>query len=342
MHKFFCLLYFIVLTKLSFGQEFSPKLYYFVSPDSSFVGVKDEFGKVIIEPIFSSFFIDNEDLSQPITTELIEFYALPQGQQFDRNKPAMPTGTVYNRKGEFLYHAQLYDNGPDYWGEGVRRYVENGKIGFVTKSGIKITPAAWDFALPFNYGYAEVMEGKLMKVYDSSGEHWSIGSDGPVESYLINKKGERAYGYPQAKHPKDYLYEGKYYPYAFEYDQKEKQIIEKLQADSIGISFFFCSNTYGYEYAPVQLEITAGPSDYRKYYVVNVYEGQKGIGFGSEIFVDAVTLVPFVDKYDADRTPLQQAIVENLTSFIADARNENSIKAKQIAVAELKRLKSHP
>ncbi len=53
----------------------------------------------------------------------------------------------------------LYDNGPDYFREGLARFVENGKIGFMDKSGNKTVKARFDFALPFSGGYAAVCNG---------------------------------------------------------------------------------------------------------------------------------------------------------------------------------------
>src|SRR5690606_25825829 len=93
------------------------------------------------------------------TGPTIEFNLLPSGMKYDESRPASPFGAVYDRNGRFLYYPQGYDNGPDYWEEGLRRYAENGKIGFVDRLGHKVTTPDWEFALPFNYGYAKVFEG---------------------------------------------------------------------------------------------------------------------------------------------------------------------------------------
>lgn len=340
MLKTLCFISLFLLFMGSKGQELNPKLYYFITSDSTYVGVKDEFGKIIIQPVFSSFFLQEEDLMHPITTETIEFYGRFEGQEFDLSKPAIPAGTVYSRNGDFLYQAQLFDNGPDYWAEGVRRYVENGKMGFVDQSGYKITQALWDFALPFNYGYAEVMEGNLKKVYDSSGEHWTIGSDAPIVTYLINQKGERIEGSTTSNNSNDYYYAGKYYPCPFEYSTLEQEILTRLQHDIVGITLFAKSNYYDYIYAPVQLEITERPNLFRPYYVIKLYDNQDRIGLQDIIFVDAVSLVPYVNEYNGSRVPLQLAIMDRLTEFVESTKEGINGATKNIAQKELQRIKS--
>ena len=99
----------------------------------------------------------------------------------DFSKVAIPWGVVYSRSGKFLYNPFYYDNGTDYFFEGVRRYVENGKVGFVDKAGNKLTAALWDYASHFHYGYAQVYNGNLKKVYDKGGEHWTLGWEGDIE-----------------------------------------------------------------------------------------------------------------------------------------------------------------
>lgn len=107
---------------------------------------------------------------------------------------------MYDRKGNFLYYPQLFDNGPDYWEEGLRRYVENGKIGFVDALGNKVIIAQWDFATPFYNGYAKVFEGGWKKKYDKGGEHWSVVPATKIsKSYWINKKGKRVANPAQRK-----------------------------------------------------------------------------------------------------------------------------------------------
>jgi hypothetical protein len=68
------------------------------------------------------------------------------------------SGYVYDRKGNF-YQPYLFDNGADYFSEGVRRFVKNGKVGFVDRYGKIIIQPGHDFASSFNYGYAVFCDG---------------------------------------------------------------------------------------------------------------------------------------------------------------------------------------
>ena len=73
-----------------------------------------------------------------------------------------------NRRQQILYRPFLFDNGPDYVQEGLRRFVEGGKLGFVDEAGKKIIPAQFDFVYPFENEQAEFCIGcKMLR----SGEH---------------------------------------------------------------------------------------------------------------------------------------------------------------------------
>lgn len=73
-----------------------------------------------------------------------------------------------NRKKKILYRPFIFDNGPDYVQEGLLRFVENGKMGFVNEAGKKVIPAQFDFVYPFEKGRARFCNGcKAIK----DGEH---------------------------------------------------------------------------------------------------------------------------------------------------------------------------
>lgn len=326
---------FFIYTNSIFAQD---TLYYFYADkDSTMVGVKNHKGKVIILPIKTLVYYNT---STPIEQETIDFEASKAPFEGVKDSPVMPVGSVYNRKGEYLYSAQFFDNGMDYWREGLRRYAENNKIGFVNRSGEKILPAQWDFASPFHYGYASVFEGNLSRLYDESGEHWSISGD--TVQYLINPKGERVDGYAEAKHPKDYFYNNKYYPYPFEYSEFEKEILSKFEKDIIGISFLFDSNRYKYVYSPVQLEIIGRPNNFTNYYVITVFDSNQSQIHDGEVFIDWNNKDCYIVDYDQNKIPLRKAILEKLESFITLKDREILPETKKIAEQELKRLKSHP
>ena len=327
---------FLLLTSLSAnGQD---TLYYFYADkDSTMVGVKNQKGKVIISPIKTFVY---HDCSIPIAEETIDFEGSPAPFVGVENSPVIPIGSVYNRKGKYLYSAQFYDNGMDYWKEGLRRYVENNKIGFVNRSGEKNLTAQWDFVSPFHYGYATVYEGNLSRSYDTSGEHWTVSGD--TAQYLINRKGERVDGYAEAKHPKDYFLQGKYYPYPFNYSEEEKEILSGFEKDIIGISFLFNSNNYQYVYTPVQLEIIGRPNDFTKYYVITVFDSNQSQIHDVEVFSDWNNKDNYIVDYNQNKIPLRKAILEKLESFITLKDEDIIPETKKIAEQELKRLKSHP
>lgn len=251
------------------------KLYYFPTADSARVGVKNDQGKIIIPAKFSG--IINYDFDQAITGPTVEFYDVSTPVKTPKLSPAVPCGEVFDRKGKFLYYPLMYDNGPDYWEEGLRRYVENGKVGFADRSGHKIIPAKWDFVSPFNYGYATVYEGGWQKKYEQGGEHWYISATSTkAVSYLINKKGERVNPGAQ-RHPKDYKDADRYYPYPFQYNALEQKIIDSLQQLDVINDINLVNH---YEDGPrkdrlLQFEITEKPASDFPYYTVQGYTQQR-------------------------------------------------------------------
>lgn len=68
------------------------------------------------------------------------------------------TRFVYvDTKGRVIARAYAFDNGPDYFQEGVARIVDDrGKIGFVTERGEIAIPPTYDAAEGFCHGVAEV------------------------------------------------------------------------------------------------------------------------------------------------------------------------------------------
>jgi hypothetical protein len=71
-----------------------------------------------------------------------------------------------------LVTSYFFDNGPDYWVNGLSRFVKNNKIGFVNRQGHAVIPAEYDWADIFthNYPIAVVAQGcqkvKLGSLYD--------------------------------------------------------------------------------------------------------------------------------------------------------------------------------
>lgn len=64
-----------------------------------------------------------------------------------------------DKKKQILYQPFIFDNGPDYVQEGLLRFVENGKMGFVNEAGKKVIAAEFDFVFPFAGGTARFCNG---------------------------------------------------------------------------------------------------------------------------------------------------------------------------------------
>jgi len=69
-------------------------------------------------------------------------------------------GWVYiTMNGRRLLKPYIIDNGPDYYSEGVARFVSRGKIGFMNESGTVVISAQYDFVMPFSEGLAAYCVG---------------------------------------------------------------------------------------------------------------------------------------------------------------------------------------
>ena len=62
-------------------------------------------------------------------------------------------------KGRPVVRPFVFDNGPDYFEEGLSRFVAGGKIGFIDPAGTVVIPAVHDFAFPFSEKMAVVCTG---------------------------------------------------------------------------------------------------------------------------------------------------------------------------------------
>ncbi len=62
-------------------------------------------------------------------------------------------------RGEVLVRPFVFDNGPDYFQEGLARFVREGKFGFFDEDCKVVIEAKFDFARPFSDGKAAVCEG---------------------------------------------------------------------------------------------------------------------------------------------------------------------------------------
>ena len=81
-------------------------------------------------------------------------------------------GWVYiNRQGEHLIRPFIFDNGPDYFHEGLARFIKNSMMGFFDIHGQVVIEPGYDFASPFSEGLAVVCMGCRVRQLD---EHFTV------------------------------------------------------------------------------------------------------------------------------------------------------------------------
>ncbi|KFE96932.1 WG repeat-containing protein [Chryseobacterium luteum] len=257
------LLTILLLPVLSFSQE-KDVLKYFVSKDS-LVGVKNQKGEIIVPAQFKIF--SNLENGELVKGETIYF----DGFKKDEAKEKNAWGYVYDKKGNFLYRPFFYDNGADYFSEGARRFVKNGKVGFVDRNGKVVIEPNHDFASPFNYGYAAFCDGCDWEKTED--EHKAIvgGTWG-----VMNFKGEIAK--PVSKSENAVEVGGKYFPDPFNYNEKEKTILQFFNRQNKKLSEIYYVNHYtklSDNEKKLFFEIVERPKENFPFYQVNTYDYRK-------------------------------------------------------------------
>lgn len=76
-----------------------------------------------------------------------------------------------DRAGAVILYPFVFDNGPDAFSEGLSRYTENGKVGFINEKLEIVIPAQFDWASPFKNGTADVCKGCQQVYPDETKEH---------------------------------------------------------------------------------------------------------------------------------------------------------------------------
>lgn len=257
------LLAILLMPMLSFSQE-KEVLKYFKSKDS-LVGVKNQNGKIIVPAQFKVF-SDLKD-GELVKGETIYFDGFKNDEKPGKNE----WGYVYDRKGNFLYKPFFYDNGADYFSEGARRFVKNGKVGFVDRNGTVIIKPEHDFVSPFNYGYAAFCDGcDWEKTKD---EHKAIvgGSWG-----VMNFKGEIVK--PVSKSENTVEVDGKYFPNPFKYNEKEKNILQFFEKQNKKLSELYYVNHFtklSENEKKLFFEIIERPKENFPFYQINTYDYRK-------------------------------------------------------------------
>ncbi|WP_345987823.1 WG repeat-containing protein [Chryseobacterium sp. Chry.R1] len=291
------ILFFLLIPTLSFSQG-KDVLTYFKSKDS-LVGVKDHTGKIIVPAQFKVFsFLKDGD---PVKEETIYF----DGSKKDEIKEKNAWGYVYDKKGNFLYRPFLYDNGADYFSEGVRRFVKNGKVGFVDRNGTTVIEAKHDFVSPFNYGYAAYCDGCDWEKTNDEHKAMVGGTWG-----VMNFKGEVIQ--PVAEQTNSVEVNGKFYPNPFKYNEKEKRILQFFEKQNTKLSEIYYVNWYNKlskEEKKLFFEIVERPKENFPFYQVNTYDYRKidvGLTFDFKFLVSAEGQEIFALDYDNEKVPFEK------------------------------------
>lgn len=258
------LLFISLIPMISFSQK-KDVLKYFISKDS-LVGVKNQKGEVIVPAQFRIYSVIED--GEVVQGNTIEFDGFKKNAEDEKNA----WGYVYDRKGNFLYQSFLYDNGADYFEEGVRRFVKNGKVGFADRNGKTVIEAQHDFVAPFNYGYASFCDGCDWEKTDD--EHKAI--IGGIWG-IMNKKGEVVQ--PSGKgSEKQVELHGEYYPYPFQYNEKEKAILQFFEKQNKVLSDIYYVNHYhvmSENEKKLFFEIVERPNENFPYFQINTYDYRK-------------------------------------------------------------------
>ena len=245
MKKIFILL--LILNHFS-GFSQTDKLYYFVENDS-LLGVKNQDGKIII-PLRPSIYADSYRKNREIKSKIF----------------IMDFTQYYDRKGYFLFEPFSTGEGPDDFQEGFIRYIENKKGGLYNDLGEKIIPAKYDWISSMNFGFARFCNGCYFD-YSKDEEHARL--VGGTWGY-VGKNGIEIKPTDKRNHPKDFETENhQFIPYQFEYNKKEKQILdffEKRRKQIVQINGFNCNEKVIY------FEIVQKPSEFDPFYKVKTFE----------------------------------------------------------------------
>lgn len=255
---------------VTYAQE-QRKLFYFLSSDS-LLGVKDEKNSVIIPATHYFLPIAYDDFSVPIPDSII--ILVPKRPH--HLKDPKPYGLAYNRNGEVLYAPYLYDNGPDYLEEGLSRYVENDKIGFVNRYGEKVIRAQWDWVSPFEYGIARACNGCIID-YSEDPEHPRLDMSN-AKTFYIDKKGQALQVLQKKVSEQDQAIDRIYLPYQFRYNAVETGILKKIRSLDLISKAYFVNyyNRLTEQEKELRFEIVEKPIKSFPYYVINAfrYDGE--------------------------------------------------------------------
>lgn len=122
-------------------------------PETSLYGIKNQKGKIIAAPQYEMIYGGNKLFhpSAPDTEYLV---------------PVLKRNQIMRivKDGSVRFRTVYFDNGPDYYEDGLSRFIEkdkkgNDKVGFHDRKGNVVIQPLYDHASPFRNGYAFVCKG---------------------------------------------------------------------------------------------------------------------------------------------------------------------------------------
>ncbi|MEI8320428.1 MAG: WG repeat-containing protein [Alphaproteobacteria bacterium] len=141
----------------------------FTDPKTKLMGYKDKKGHIVIRPQFI------------MASEFTEFGIAHVFFESTKWRPF-----TIDKTGKVLLENFLFDNGADYYCNGLSRFVKNGKIGFIDRKANIVIPAQFEWVTGFVFNVPVAVVGKGCKYVDQGAEYPTLegGKFG-----LINQQG---------------------------------------------------------------------------------------------------------------------------------------------------------
>lgn len=288
------LLAILLMPILNFSQK-KEVLKYFKSKDS-LVGVKNQDGKIIVPAQFKVFsYLEDGEL---VKGETIYFDGFKNDEKPGKNE----WGYVYDKNGNFLYKPFFYDNGADFFSEGVRRFVKDGKVGFVDRNGKTAIEAKHDFVSPFNYGYAVFCDGCDWEKTEDEHKAMVGGTWG-----VMNFEGREIKPLKPKYVGNEVEINGGIYPYPFSYNQREKSLLQFFEKQNKKLSELYYVNHYNKlseNEKKLFFEIVERPKENFPFYQVNTYDYTRmeaGLSYDFKFLVSENGKNIFALDYDEEK-----------------------------------------
>lgn len=136
-----------------FSLIFAPvqaELFVYSDKATGLLGFKDVSNNIVIPAQFSHVMVPHDQ----------KLFS-PEDKDTQFLVPVAKEGTIWRMtsNGTLKFETVFFDNGPDYYEEGLSRFIKGGKVGFHDREGNIVIPPSYDFATPFREGYSYVCNG---------------------------------------------------------------------------------------------------------------------------------------------------------------------------------------